>query len=903
MSEKPSYEELKKRIHELEQIELARKQAEEELSQLFSMSLDMICIADINTSTFIKINPAFIEVLGYSEDELLKRPFFDFIHPGDLDETRNVLKQKLQLGAKVINFENRYRRKDGSYRWFSWVSHPDTEKGVTYAIARDVTDWKQNEEALKKSKALLNATGRMASVGGWELDAETLEVTWTEETYRIHEIPLYQKPPLQQAINFFHPEDRPKLERAIQSALHHAEPYDMEIRFITAKGNHLWARTKCEPETVDGNVIKLKGTFQDITKRRQAEEQYEESVIKLKEAVKAGNVGLWDWDLATNKVFYSAEWKSQIGYADNEITDDFEEWRTRVHPDDLNRTLEKVQKSIDQTSKDHIVEFRFQHKDGDYRWIMAHSSIIVDENGKPVRMVGSHTDITEQKKAEEQLRQSENKLRSVLDANPFPIAVVGLEDDEIFFWSQSALNLFGHTAPTTSEFYEIAYPDPDYRAAVIKQWKDFLEIARDSGRPINTGEYKIACKDGSELICEIYATFLEDSLIVTFNDITDRKHAEISLLEREMQFRQVFENVGVGIALYQPSDDGSDFIFKDINPAGSKIGQKTRAEHIGKSVLDVYPGVKDLGLFSVFQEVWKTGVLKHHHTAQYKDCKVAFWVDNYVSKLPLGDIMAVYEDVTRQKQAEETLKNINLALEARVVQRTAKLEEASKELEDFVYSVSHDLRAPLRSISGFAQIIDRRHKTSLNKEGQHYFDNIIKASKHMGDLIDDLLRFSRMGSKSIKSEPVALYDVLKSAIETLSDQIKTTSAQIVISEQMPLVQADFALLTHVFINLIENAIKYQKHDETPVVDIGIEADDQQIMVSVADNGIGIASEYHEKIFNIFQRLHNQSEYPGTGIGLSAVKKAVQMMGGQVWVESELDLGSIFKIAIPIAKPK
>ena len=899
MSEKPTYEELEKRIKELEHVDLSRKQAEAELEQLFSMSLDMICIADIKTSTFIKINPAFTEVLGYSESELLKRPFLDFIHPEDLDETRNVLKQKLQMGKKVINFENRYRCKDDSYRWFSWVSQPDTEKGVTYAIARDITDWKQNEEALKKSKALLDATGRMARVGGWELDPDTLEVTWTEETYRIHEIPLYQKPPLQEAINYFHPEDRPKLERAIQRALEHAEPYDLEIRFITAKGNHLWTRTKCQPEIVEGKIVKLIGTFQDITPLKQAEEKYQESAIKLKEAVKAGNVGLWDWDLVTNKVFYSAEWKSQIGYAENEITDDFEEWRTRVHPDDLERTLESVQKSIDEASKDNIVEFRFMHKDGVYRWIMAHSSIILDENGKPIRMVGSHTDITEQKRTEEQLRQSENKLRSVLDATPFPIAVVGLEDDNIFFWSQSAFDLFGHTAPTTSEWYEIAYPDPDYRKDVINRWKPFLEIARDTGRPVNTGEYKIACKDGSERICELYATFLPDSLIVTFNDITDRKQTENSLLESEMQFRQVFENVGVGIALYQPTDDGGDFIFKDINPAGAKMGQKPRADHIGKSVLEVYPGVKDLGLFAVFQEVWQTGVLKHHHTAQYKDDKVSFWVDNYVSKLPLGDIMAVYEDVTQQKQAEETLKNVNLALETRVAQRTGELAEANKELEDFVYSVSHDLRAPLRSISGFAQIIDRRHKTSLNEEGQHYFDNIIKASQQMGDLIDDLLRFSRMGRKSFEPETVALNEVLKSAIETLSDQINATNAQVVIPKQMPAIQGDVALTTHVFINLIENAIKYQKADEAPVVDIGIEAEDKHVVVSVADNGIGIAPEYHEKIFNIFQRLHNQSEYPGTGIGLAAVKKALQMMGGRVWVESELGKGSVFKIEIPM----
>jgi PAS domain S-box-containing protein len=253
------------------------KKAEGDLAQIFSMSLDMICIADINTATFIKVNPAFTEILGYSEEELLEKPFSDFIHPEDIDATRIVVEQKLQMGFKVINFENRYRCKDGNYRWLSWVSHPNTEKGVTYSVARDITDLKLNEEALKNSKALLDATGRMARVGGWELDADTMEVTWTEETYRIHEAPLDHKPPLREAINFFHPEDRPQLELAINHALDHGEPYDMEIRFITAQGNHLWVRTICQPEIINGKVVRLLGTFQDITNRRRVEEALKES--------------------------------------------------------------------------------------------------------------------------------------------------------------------------------------------------------------------------------------------------------------------------------------------------------------------------------------------------------------------------------------------------------------------------------------------------------------------------------------------------------------------------------------------------------------------------------------------------------------------------------------------------
>jgi len=260
-------------------------------------------------------------------------------------------------------------------------------------------------------------------------------------------------------------------------------------------------------------------------------------------------------------------------------------------------------------------------------------------------------------------------------------------------------------------------------------------------------------------------------------------------------------------------------------------------------------------------------------------------------------VYGTFQDITDRKKAEEEILELNRNLELRVRQRTLELEEANKELEDFVYSVSHDLRAPLRSVSGFAQIIDRRHKGSLNEEGRHYFDNIVKASRQMGELIDDLLKFSRLGRKAIQSGNVPLDDVFKTAMETLSDPIEKTGARINIPERMPVIQGDLTLAIHIFINLLENAVKYHKPDEPPRIDVRFEVENQAVIVSIADNGIGIEPEYHEKIFNIFQRLHSQEDYPGTGIGLAAVKKAVQIMGGRVWVESEIGKRSVFKIKL------
>ena len=269
---------------------------------------------------------------------------------------------------------------------------------------------------------------------------------------------------------------------------------------------------------------------------------------------------------------------------------------------------------------------------------------------------------------------------------------------------------------------------------------------------------------------------------------------------------------------------------------------------------------------------------------------------SYISRISFANIQ-LEKEIRDRKRAEEEIIALNRDLELRVHQRTVALEEANKELEDFVYSVSHDLRAPLRSISGFAQIIDRRHKASLNEEGRHYFENIVKASGQMGELIDDLLNFSRLGRKAITSENVPLDDVFKSVMETLSDPMEKTGTRVNLPERMPVIQGDLTLTTHIFINLLENAVKYRKPDEPPCIDVAFEVDDQMVTVSVSDNGIGIEPAYHEKIFNIFQRLHSQADYPGTGIGLAAVKKAVQIMGGRVWAESALGKGSVFKIKV------
>lgn len=258
-------------------------------------------------------------------------------------------------------------------------------------------------------------------------------------------------------------------------------------------------------------------------------------------------------------------------------------------------------------------------------------------------------------------------------------------------------------------------------------------------------------------------------------------------------------------------------------------------------------------------------------------------------------VQGIVRNISERRRAEDELKKYRKHLEAFVAQRTDQLEAANKELESFAYSVSHDLRAPLRAMEGFANALLEDYADRLDETGRDYARRVVAAAEHMDTLIQDLLSYSRLSRTELKPAAVELDSVLGEVMHQFGPDIQKTGARIRIERPLPAVMGDHATLVNVLSNLFSNAIKFVEPGVKPLINVRAEETDTRVRLWVEDAGIGIAPEYHDRIFRIFERLQGVEKYPGTGIGLAIVKKGLERMGGQVGVDSAPGRGSKFWI--------
>jgi PAS domain S-box-containing protein len=378
-------------------------------------------------------------------------------------------------------------------------------------------------------------------------------------------------------------------------------------------------------------------------------------------------------------------------------------------------------------------------------------------------------------------------------------------------------------------------------------------------------------------------------------DITERKLAEArmeevntALRESEQTFRQLFAASPDAIVMIDPHDPVVSWPIVDCNEAACHMNGYTRAELIGRSIdiLNTTAAAPEERA-AYLDRLRREGVVFIDALHRHKDGHV-FPVEISTSIIRLRGrerVLGIDRDVTARKRLEQEL-----------AARAEELERSNKELEQFAYVASHDLQEPLRIVAGYAELLARRYGGSLDQDADEFIGYMVDGVGRMQRLINDLLHYSRVGTKGKEPVPTDLDRVLDEALGNLGSKIEETEAEVT-ADRLPTVPADEGQLVQLFQNLIGNAVKFHG-DRRPRVHVGAERRNGEWELSVADNGIGIDADYRDQIFEIFQRLHARDEFEGTGIGLAICRKIVDRHGGRIWVESTPGRGSTFRFTIP-----
>jgi len=372
--------------------------------------------------------------------------------------------------------------------------------------------------------------------------------------------------------------------------------------------------------------------------------------------------------------------------------------------------------------------------------------------------------------------------------------------------------------------------------------------------------------------------------------VAERKRARDEL-------HALFENTQEAILIAN-----GDSRYVDANPAACALTGYTRAELIGMKVRDITPiAAQDSGIRQ-WKEFLRTGKMEGEYAIRRRDGRMVEVEFRAVANFLPGLHLSVMRDITERKQAEHQVRRLNEELERRVEERTAKLREALREIDTFSYSVAHDLRGPLRAMTGFSEALLQDFSPNLPAEGQDFVLRIADAGRRMDALIMDILAYSRLSRDEVPLDPVGLEDVVNQVLTNMAKEIRERQATVTVRSPLPRVVGHAAMLEQVVTNLVSNAVKFSRRGVAPEVVIRAESRGGTVRLWIEDNGIGISPEYQERVFGLFQRLNPVEAFPGTGVGLAIVRRAMERMGGSSGVESTSGQGSRFWVEVPQAPP-
>ncbi len=837
-----------------------------------------------------------INKTGYSQEEVIGRSWLDFID----EESKIVAKQGMNQILQGIDesYESKLICKNSSHYWALIGSKPffDNDgkfKGVL-GMLTDITERKQMEEALKESEERLRLLGDNLPDSAvyqytHEPDGSVRFLYFSAGIERLNGIS--PKEVLRDPVTLHRqipPEYFERLTEAEVRSAHELSDFDMDMPMVLPDGQMRWMRLHSRPRRLlDGRTI-WDGVQIDITDRKQVDEALQRERSLLESVMQTTDVMLVFFDPQFNFIWVNASYAETCQMKPEEIIG---KNHFALYPHEENEAIFRQVRDTGEGVfyKDKPFIFPDQPERGVTYWDWSLSPV-KDTGGNVTGLVFSLRETTKYKEVEDAIRESEEKYRSlfsnmsegfglheiILDADGKPCDYRFLEINDAFekLTGIAREKALGKTVTELLPGIEPDWIETYGRVALTGEAVRFENYSTPLGRWYEVYSYSPR----------------KNQFAAMFGDINVRKQAEEALWESEARrkvaeaveaerhrFFDVLETLPAMVCLLT-----SDYHVAFAN----RTFREKFGESDGRFCYEYCFGRSKPCEFCESYKVLETGQ-PHHWEFTTPEGSV---IDTH--NFPFTDIdgssmiLGMDIDITDRRKAEETLKS-----------KLEELRRSNEELEQFAYVSSHDLQEPLRMISSYLQLLQRRYQGKLDDKADKYIYYAVDGAARMQVLINDLLEFSRVTTKAKEPEPTDSELVLDQVLSNLNLFIKQNKANIS-HATLPKVMADNTQMAQLFQNLVANGIKFHS-EKAPKIHISAENKANEWVFSVQDNGIGIDPQYSEKIFEVFKRLHKKEEYPGTGIGLAICKKIVERHGGRIWVESELDKGSTFYFTLPV----
>ncbi|MBJ6800844.1 PAS domain-containing protein [Geomonas propionica] len=703
-----------------------------------------------------------------------------------------------------------------------------------------------------------------------------------------------------QRVRYLNPQERKALAASFQCAMAAGQQWHQQFQYRFADGAVCRLQAVVAPlRGADGSLSGYQVCTMEITAQYQAHQELALSEDRHRVALEAAELGIWDFNVAANDCYFSPFCYHMLGYSSGQMQVRLEDWTNIIHPQYLDTARRVLENCISGGIEKFELEFRLKTNEGKWHWFRCTGKAAErDASGKACRLAGTLLDIN-QAKLMEHLLQMEHGLLNLITATS-PVGIMFIESDgNITFVNPKAERILGLTK------LQMAHREPpviDTIFSVESESSSDAELSLgqvlEQGRCLLQSTFVFNRADGGRAVLSIStAPFLDPAstvsgTVVTLEDVTEQKTREQVMADNDRLLRETQRIAQLGSYVLDIAHDHwvCSSKLEEILGVGAAY-PKTMQGHFDI----VHEDFRDQFIDSYRAAINNNRPFEHEYKIRRHNDGEERWVTEcceltWDAACKQARMIGTIKDITERKAAEEAIRNLNDELDRRVIERTSQLVAAKKEIESFSYSVSHDLRAPLRHINSYSAILVEEHGESLPEEARYYLERICTASNRMGKQIDDLLALTRVGRTIMKKNTFNISQLAADVVEMLSEESENAPEFVVQSGISA--YGDSALVRLVLQNLLGNSVKYSSRNMSPRIEFGQTLVAGRHAFFVRDNGVGFDMAYIEKLFQPFQRLHG-SEFEGTGIGLATVRRIIERHGGSIWAEGKEHEGATF----------